>query len=340
MHLTGRPHRAGRTAIVVALSAALALAAAACSDDGASTATTSEPPATSTTPAATTTEAATTTPASTVTTEPAADGAIAEQVDVGGRSLYLECRGTGSPTVVLQSGYGNAGDIWSVTDTSSPAVFPALAETNRVCIYDRPGSALSTRTDANGTVTLDPDGVRPGRSGPVPTTPRDPAEVVTELHDVLAAADVPGPYVMVGHSLGGALNVLYARTYPDEVAGLVIVDSPLPPQRDRRGRGVGAARLVREDDPSVLPGYEIESYDLGTLFDEIGAATPLPNIPVVIVRRGGPPVSDADPPRRCRPTTAAVGRPGAVRGRGARCRGDHRPRYHPLRPDPTPRRRR
>ncbi len=320
MHLTGRPHRAGRTAIVVALSAALALAAAACSDDGASTATTSEPPATSTTPAATTTEAATTTPASTVTTEPAADGAIAEQVDVGGRSLYLECRGTGSPTVVLQSGYGNAGDIWSVTDTSSPAVFPALAETNRVCIYDRPGSALSTRTDANGTVTLDPDGVRPGRSGPVPTTPRDPAEVVTELHDVLAAADVPGPYVMVGHSLGGALNVLYARTYPDEVAGLVIVDSPLPPQRDALGAEAWEqARLVREDDPSVLPGYEIESYDLGTLFDEIGAATPLPNIPVVIVRRGGPPVSDADPPEALPATTAqwegqaqfAAGVPGA-----------------------------
>ena len=91
---------------------------------------------------------ATTTPASTVTTEPAADGAIAEQVDVDGRTLYLECRGTGSPTVVLQSGYGNAGDIWSLTDTTSPAVFPALAETNRVCIYDRPGSMIPRRTRA------------------------------------------------------------------------------------------------------------------------------------------------------------------------------------------------
>ena len=52
---------------------------------------------------------------------------------------------------------------------------------------------------------------------------------MTELHDVLAAADVPGPYVLVGHSFGGVFDVLYARTYPDEVAGLVIVDSPLPP---------------------------------------------------------------------------------------------------------------
>ena len=97
-------HHPRRSAIAL-LGAALALTAAACSDDGASTATTSEPPATSTTPAATTTEAATTTPASTVTTERAANGAIAEQVDLGGgRRIYLECRGTGSPTVVLQFG--------------------------------------------------------------------------------------------------------------------------------------------------------------------------------------------------------------------------------------------
>ena len=58
--------------------------------------------------------------------------------------------------------------------------------------------------------------------------PRNPADVVTELHDLLAAADVPGPYVLVGHSLGGALDLLYARTYPDEVSVLVVVDSPLP----------------------------------------------------------------------------------------------------------------
>ena len=166
------------------------------------------------------------------------DLAMVQEVD--GRNLFLECRGTGSPTVVLQSGFGNAGDIWSLTDTSAPAVFPALAETNRVCIYDRPGSMITT-TDAGGTLTLD-DSARPGRSGPVPM-PRDPAEVVTELHDLLAAADVPGPYVLVGHSLGGAFDVLYARTYPDEVSGLVVVDSPLPPNRDlagpRRGTGSG-----------------------------------------------------------------------------------------------------
>ena len=99
--------------------------------------------------------------------------AIAETVEVGGgRSIYLECKGAGSPTIVLQSGYGNAGDIWSLTDTTSPAVFPALAETNRVCTYDRPGSMITT-TRAGG----NPDPRRDAPAGaaatrhPCPATP-------------------------------------------------------------------------------------------------------------------------------------------------------------------------
>ena len=220
------------------------------------------------------------------------DDHIAEQVDVDGQKLFLECRGTGSPTVVLQSGFGNAGDIWSVTDTTSPAVFPALAETNRVCIYDRPGSMITT-TNASGTPTLS-DTFRPGRSGAVPTAPRDPAEVVTELHDLLTAADVPGPYVLVGHSLGGAFDLLYAVTYPDEVAALVFVDSPLPPERELVGELWEAVQVMSQD-PSLVPGYELESYDVGTLFDEIEAAGTLPDIPVVVIRRGdGAAFSDDD----------------------------------------------
>ncbi len=153
------------------------------------------------------------------TTLPAPDetgGDVGGLVEVSGRNLYLECIGTGSPTVILQSGFGNAGDIWSFAEADPPAVQPGLAASNRVCSYDRPGSMITTTTAANGTVTL-ADALKPGRSEPAPM-PRDPAEVVTELHNLLAAADVPGPYVLVGHSLGGALNVLYAHTYPDEVS--------------------------------------------------------------------------------------------------------------------------
>jgi pimeloyl-ACP methyl ester carboxylesterase len=259
------PRRPG----IALFGAALALLVVACSsaDDDSSTATT--------VPATT---------GSTATTDTLTNGDddIALTLDVDGQSLYLECRGTGSPTVVLQSGFGNAGDIWSLSDTTSPAVFPAVAETNRVCIYDRPGSMITT-TDTSGTVTL-AEAAGAGRSGSAPM-PRDPADVVTELHDLLAAADVPGPYVLVGHSLGGAFDLLFARTYPDDVAALVFVDSPLPPERELVGELWEAVQVMSQD-PSLVPGYELESYDVGTLFDEIEAAGPLPDIPVVVIRRG------------------------------------------------------
>ena len=203
--------------------------------------------------------------------------------------------------MILQSGYGNAGDIWSLSDTTSPAVFPAIAETNRVCSYDRPGSMITT-TNASGTLTL-AETARPSRSDSA-SMPRDPADVVTELHDLLAAADVPGPYVLVGHSLGGAFDVLYALTYPDDVTALVVVDSPLPPDRDLLGPELWEAVQVMSLDPSLVPGYELESYELGTLFDEIEAAGALPDIPVVVVRRGGATMSD-DPLPEGAPFTQA-----------------------------------
>jgi len=213
--------------------------------------------------------------------------------EVAGRNLFLECRGSGSPTVVLQSGFGNAGDIWSLTDTSAPAVFPALAESNRVCVYDRPGSMITT-TDAGGALAL-ADSALPGRSDPAPM-PRDAAEVVTELHDLLAVAGVPGPFVLVGHSLGGTFDVLYARTYPDDVSGLVVIDSPLPPNRDPISPQTWESVRVMGLDQSLVPGYQLESYDLGTTFDEINAAGALPDIPVVVVRRGAPSMGGAQVP--------------------------------------------
>ena len=235
------------------------------------------------------------------TTLTGGDDHIALALDVDGRKLFLECRGTGSPTVILQSGYGNAGDVWSLTDTTSPAVFASIAETNRVCSYDRPGSMITT-TNASGTLTL-AETPRPSRSESAPM-PRDPTDVVTELHDLLATADVPGPYVLVGHSLGGAFDVLYALTYPDDVEALVVVDSPLPPDRDLVGPELWEAVQVMSLEPSLVPGYELESYEVGTLFDEIEAAGALPDIPVVVVRRGGATMSD-DPLPEGAPFTQA-----------------------------------
>ena len=153
---------------------------------------------------------------------PAASGDFAGLVDVGGRQVYLECHGSGSPTVILQSGYGNAGDIWTVAESHPPPVAEGLAASSRVCLYDRPGSVRVT--DDRGQQVSE---ALPGRSQTV-SMPRTGAEVVGELHDLLAKAGVPGPYVLVGHSLGGLFNLLYARTHPDQVVGLVMVDATPP----------------------------------------------------------------------------------------------------------------
>jgi pimeloyl-ACP methyl ester carboxylesterase len=122
-------------------------------------------------------------------------------VDVGGYRLHIHCTGEGSPTVVIESGWGDSSAGWAW-------VQPEVAKTTRVCIYDRAGMGWS-------------------ESSPAPRTAREYAK---ELHTLLAKANEPGPYVLVGHSMGGYTILVYAHDYPDEVSGLVLVDSQaLPP---------------------------------------------------------------------------------------------------------------
>ena len=148
----------------------------------------------------------------------AAQGDFAGFVDIGsGRRLYLECRGTGSPVVVLEAGYRSAARIWS-EDLHQPGaprtmVLAGVAVFTRVCAYDRPGTVAALN-----------DNVRQSRSDPAPM-PRTAQDVVADLHALLRAAGVPAPYVFAGHSLGGLFVRLYASTYPRDVLGLVLVDA-------------------------------------------------------------------------------------------------------------------
>ena len=141
-------------------------------------------------------------------------------VNIGGdREMYMECQGTGYPTVVFVAGAQDRAETWSTTkDPSEQAVLPAIAETNRVCAYDRPGTILATGEGA--------EDFKPSRSDPVPqpTTLQDHA---ADLHALLKASGERGPYVVVGHSMGGAVSRLYASEYPEDVSGLVLVD-PTP----------------------------------------------------------------------------------------------------------------
>src|SRR4051812_16986145 len=155
--------------------------------------------------------------AATPATPAAAESDFAGLVDVGGRSLYLECRGSGTPTVILEAGFRSRADYWTddllQPDAPRTMVFPGVAALTRVCAYDRPG----TTTVPNGTLL-------PSRSDPV-LMPRTALDSVHDLHALLQAAKVAGPYVLVGHSYGGMLARLYASTYPNEIVGMVLVDA-------------------------------------------------------------------------------------------------------------------
>jgi pimeloyl-ACP methyl ester carboxylesterase len=210
---------------------------------------------------------------------PAASGNFAGLVDVGGRQVYLACRGSGTPTVVLQSGYPNAGDIWTVAESHPPPVAEGLAASIRVCWYDRPGSVR--QIDDRGQPLSE---MVPSRSQAVPQ-PRTGAEVVSELHDLLADAGVPGPYVLVGHSLGGLFNLLYARTHPDQVVGLVMVDATppaLPELMTAREWDMVLGNQILHP-PSLIPGYAVERYDGRALIEEVNAAPALLRLPTVLL---------------------------------------------------------
>ena len=120
---------------------------------------------------------------------------------VGGHAMRIDCRGSGSPTIVLDAGLGNDGLIWG-------GVQPALAKTTRVCSYDRAGFGWS-------------DALPP---------PRDADHIATELHGLLAAAHITGPVVLMGHSIAGMYIRDYATRYPENVAGLIFVDASTPLQ--------------------------------------------------------------------------------------------------------------
>jgi len=122
-------------------------------------------------------------------------------VDIGGYRLHINCTGTGSPTVVIEAGLGDWSTGWGF-------VQPEVAKTTRVCTYDRAGWGWSD-------------------AGPLP---RDAAQFAKELHTLLQNANIPGPYVMVGHSLGGLGVRVFVHDYASEVAGVVLIDSMTPRQ--------------------------------------------------------------------------------------------------------------
>lgn len=139
------------------------------------------------------------------TTDPSAGEMPGRLVDVGDHQLHISCTGTGSPTVVLEAGLGEASPIMAGW------IAPDVATTTRVCVYDRAGR---------------------GWSEPAPS-PRDGVQAAADLHALLANAGEHGPYVLAGHSAGGIYVLDFAGAFPRDVAGIVLLDSMHPDQYDR-----------------------------------------------------------------------------------------------------------
>jgi pimeloyl-ACP methyl ester carboxylesterase len=122
-------------------------------------------------------------------------------VDIGGYRLHILCTGEGGPTVILDSGLGDSGQVWALIQQK-------LSDRIRVCSYDRAGLGWS-------------------EPGPLPRTYQQAA---TELHELLKQAGEAPPFVLVGHSAGVNTVRMFAENYPEEVAGLVLIEPPILPE--------------------------------------------------------------------------------------------------------------
>lgn len=207
-------------------------------------------------------------------------------VDVGGFRLHISCVGTGGPTVVIEYGWLDSSTPWS------KAVQPGVAKTTRVCTYDRAGTGQS-------------------EAGPLPRTA---ARFAQDLHTLLQRANIPGPYVLVGHSLGGATVRVFAHEYPADVAGVVLIesmntkpgtqDAPAAPQATT-GHPPGSwlftlparAGLLRllagplHLDPNLVSPLSVqtrldEGQGMGASVAQAGAVTSFGDLPLIVLSRG------------------------------------------------------
>jgi len=173
-------------------------------------------------------------------------------VDIGGRKIQLDCRGTGSPTVVFESGLDSLGSLsWS-------AVHNDIAKVTRACAYSRAGMMWSDRSDR----------------------PFSAVNVSDDLHNTLAVAGEKPPYVLVVHSLGGPYAMTFVGRYGGDVAGLVLVDASHPDQiarlRAATGKDLDIGAQLRVGDAVAWTG-------LVRLFLAVSKPAALPHAPPSIL---------------------------------------------------------
>ena len=264
---------------MAALIATIALAACGGSSKSATRSTTQAPtvtmaPSTTGAPVETTRVAPTTTdplttvaprataPSPTNTTPPATvarpTGVVDELVSVNGARLHLQCDGDGATTVVLVAGFGGSTENWG-------SIGPAVSETTRVCAYDRFGNGAS---DA-------------------PPAPQTFATQAADLHALLQSAGETGPYVIVGHSFGGAEAVTFASMFPTEVHGLLLLDASPPAWNTAicavPDDGSDTAHVFQSlCEQQSKPDNNVELLDAPTAFAEVATIDSLTGLPMIV----------------------------------------------------------
>lgn len=199
--------------------------------------------------------------------------AINGKIRIGDRSLYMVCLGTGSPTVILDAGYNGTSGVWSTVQV-------AAMRTTRVCAYDRANL---------------------GSSDPAPM-PRTIQDWVNDLDSLLKASGIPGPYILVGHSFAGMSIRLYTAQHPEQVAGIILVESShpdqsmrwlaaLPPESPSESKAIAKFRtLLRHDvDPTFDPMTDPDDLEKTRAFDSMQQARQagtFGDIPLIVISRG------------------------------------------------------
>ena len=178
-------------------------------------------------------------------------------VEVGGRSMDIYCLGTGSPIVVLEGGLGAPYTYWSKVTRGMPAGM-------RVCTYDRSSSSHTSQ------------------------------EYVEDLHALLIGAKLEGPYVLVGHSFGGLNVILYAHQYPEDVAGILLVDITHP---DAFAHFLAVLPAESPDDSQGLKDmrewfgtaqHDVNGVDIATSCDQVRGVKSLGDIPLIVLTAAAP----------------------------------------------------
>jgi pimeloyl-ACP methyl ester carboxylesterase len=183
-----------------------------------------------------------------------------QRIDLGVYKLNVAEAGSGSPVVVFVSGMGEDLYTWH-------GVQPQVAQFSSTLSYDRAGLGKSDPSSAGKSVE----------------------RMTTELHMLLAAAKVPPPYVLVGHSLGGAIVQLFAFTYPDEIAGLVLVDPEDGRLLDRLQARMPAdqwdtrQKMLDQMLSQANPAQKAEIAESRASGKALAKALPLPAVPTVLL---------------------------------------------------------